>query len=502
MPIDELSSHDLALLCGYLSRKTGMILDELRQEQLLSVVRARMLAVGAADFGDYYQRLALAPGDDREFKALMDLFTIKETSFFRHNEQFEALRDYCLPRLMAARNREKTIRIWSAGCSFGEEPYSIAMVVRDRISSASDWRVTIWATDISQEALAGARRGVYQQRSVRGMDARYLKRYFTAQQGGFALSSEIKQMVAFDYFNLAADYSVPAHGQFWDIIFCRNVIIYLSKEHIPRVLDKFHASLADEGYLFPGYSEILRYHSEDFVPLEVQGTFIYQKRRANETAPSSWKASPAGRRPVPPGRREAGGKLPPQMTVHADQAGKSAGKRADGAPGGKRHDADAGRGIASVNLPVDRGTEDSVPQPQQQPGRLENAGRMAEQGQTQQALELLGAMLETDPLDIAALNLVAVIWLNLKDFARAIDYFKKSLYLDPLQPMVRLHLADAYRAAGRIGEARREYANVIAILEKEPSNGLTEALQDYSREMILATARSHLQGLIDFTGRS
>lgn len=498
MPIDEFSSHDLALLCGYLSRKTGMILDELRQEQLVSVVRARMLAVGAANFGDYYQRLALAPGDDMEFKALMDLFTIKETSFFRHNEQFEALRDYCLPRLMAARNREKTIRIWSAGCSYGEEPYSIAMVVRDRISSASDWRVNIWATDISQEALEGARRGVYQQRSVRGMDARYLKRYFTVLHGGFALSSEIKQMVAFDYFNLAADFSVPAQGQFWDIIFCRNVIIYLSKEHIRRVLNKFHASLADEGYLFPGYSEVLRYHSEDFVPLEVQGTFIYPKRQANEKALNSWKASPAGQRLVLPGRRKVGGKLPPPINVHADGAGKEAG----GGSGGKHQDAVAERGIADDNLPVGKGKEDSIPQPQQSPGRLENAGRMAEQGQTQQALELLGAMLETDPLDIAALNLVAVIWLNLKDFGRAIDYFKKSLYLDPLQPMVRLHLADAYRGSARIGEARREYANVIAILEKEPSNGLTEALKDYSRDMILAAARSHLQVLTDLTGKS
>lgn len=497
MPINDLSSHDLALLCGYLSRKTGMILDELRQEQLVSVVRTRMGTLGVAAFDDYYQRLTLVHGDDQEFKALMDLFTIKETSFFRHNEQFDVLRDYCLPRLMAARNQTKTIRIWSAGCSFGEEPYSIAMVVRDRIASASDWNATIWATDISQEALAGARRGVYQQRSVRGMDARYLKRYFTAQQAGFDLSSEIKQMVAFDYFNLAADYPVPAGGQFWDIIFCRNVIIYLSKEHIRHVLDKFHASLADEGYLFPGYSEILRYHSDEFVPLEVEGTFIYRKRRADEGTLNSWKASPITQRLLLPDRRQVSRKAPPPKAAHA----KLLAKRDEAIPGGKRHAAEASRDSLLDDLPAGKGMV-AIPQPQTERERLERAGRMAEQGQTQQALELLGEMLETDPLDVAALNLVAVIWLNLKDFGRSIHYFKKSLYLDPLQPMVRLHLADAFRASGKIGEARREYANVMAILEKEPGSGLTEALQGYSRDMILATARSHLQVLADLSERS
>lgn len=489
MRLNDLSANDLAMLCGYLSKKTGMILDDNRKEQLCSSVRSRMEAAGLDAFSDYYQRLALSPGDDSEFKALMDLFTIKETAFFRHHEQFKVLREFCLPRLMAARSQQKTLRIWSAGCSFGEEPYSIAMAIRDRISSASNWDVRIWATDISQEALESAKRGVYQERSLRGVDARYLKRYFSARQDCFSVCTEIRQMVTFDYFNLAADYSVPPLGHFWDIIFCRNVIIYLSKEHIKQVLNKFHGSLADDGYLFPGYSEILRYHSDDFVSVEVHGTFVYRKRRPDDGPVMRVKGPTSKSITWQPSKQKSAGEPRHPGAVHSDRIKKKVKREeesrlnVDPSPN-RRHQSQKEEKI------------DPTPDLETPLDSIELAKRMAEQGQTQRAIELLRDVLERSSLNVSALNALAVIWQNLEDADRCIQYFKKSLYLESDQPMVYLHLADAYRTKGKIKEARREYANVIRLLETDSMDDSIEALQGFSKEMILETARSHLRVLL------
>lgn len=237
----------------------------------------RLGLLNLVSYKDYYHLLKYDIRKDQELSDLMDVLTTNETYFFREDFQLKAFTDEIVPELMAAKEKkgDRTLRIWSAGCSTGEEPYTIAMLLLD-IARVKGWRVEIIGTDISQRVLQQARKGVYGKSSFRATDSRYLDRFFLEQEGSFRISDEVRECVTISQLNLFDHGRLALLGKM-DIIFCRNVIIYFDQPAKKRVVETFYNSLRPGGFLLLGHSESLMNISTLFTLRHLKNDMVYQK---------------------------------------------------------------------------------------------------------------------------------------------------------------------------------------------------------------------------------
>lgn len=219
-----------------------------------------------------------APNEEL-LREITEAMTTNETLFFRDQSPFEQLEKIVLPRLLEERKATRQIRIWSAGCSSGQEPYSIAMVAKQLGSVLNDWRVDILATDISRAMLDKARAGLYTQFEVqRGLPIAMLMKYFTQAGDKWELDPSIRAMVDFAEFNLLND---PAPLGRFDVVFCRNVLIYLDQPTKARVLDNICSLMPDDGVLYMGGAETVMGVTEKFQPVnEHRGMYEIARRTA------------------------------------------------------------------------------------------------------------------------------------------------------------------------------------------------------------------------------
>ncbi|MDX2148421.1 MAG: protein-glutamate O-methyltransferase CheR [Planctomycetota bacterium] len=237
----------------------------------------RLIELEIETFDDYISLLSMGPFQQDEFQEMFNRITINETSFFRNEPQLAVFEREALPLLLDARKATKRLRIWSAACSTGEEPYTLAMLL-DRTLGVRlpDWRVEILGTDISERALDIASEGKYTDYALRSTNAAHKARYFTQSGSMWQLSPSIKQMVNFELHNLRDRASARRHG-LWDVIFCRNVMIYFDDAMVSQVLHMFADQLADDGFLFIGHSETIRPGEAPFTPTPQPQGFCYRK---------------------------------------------------------------------------------------------------------------------------------------------------------------------------------------------------------------------------------
>jgi chemotaxis protein methyltransferase CheR len=276
----SLSENDFRSFRDLIAERSGIYFDPEKQELLKDNLLQRMADCGLSNFADYFNLLS-SPAGTKEFDYLLNLITIPETYFFRDRAQFRAFERFVIPDIVEKKSYPgASLRIWSAGCSTGEEPYTIAMILA---AGMLDRPIQILATDVSHNALKAAREGVYTARSVRDMPQQYLNRFFTRKGDHYLLDESIKQMVEFRYFNLVTEPYPLMEMSGWDIIFCRNVTIYFQAEATRKVIHNFYQSLREGGYLFAGYSESLRYISDEFSTIQQEGAFFYQKGGAKKT---------------------------------------------------------------------------------------------------------------------------------------------------------------------------------------------------------------------------
>lgn len=210
-------------------------------------------------------------------KAIADAMTTNETLFFRDKLPFETLKNVIIPNLLKARESSKKIRIWSAACSSGQEPYSIAMIFLEHFSHFSDWQFEIVATDYSQAVLQKASEGFYTQFEVqRGLTEAHLAKYFTAKTNGWQINERVKKLISFSQFNLIDPSLIQ--GTF-DVIFCRNVLIYFSGKTKTIVFNRLASSLAADGRLILGGAESPLGFSDQWLRIEGEANhMIYQKK--------------------------------------------------------------------------------------------------------------------------------------------------------------------------------------------------------------------------------
>lgn len=273
----NISDTDFERLRKIIYDRSGIHFQDTKRYVLESRLSRRLEELELDDFGQYIDFLTMGPYQTEEFQEMFNRITINETSFFRNQPQLDVFESLILTRLLEARASTKRLRLWSAACSSGEEPYSLAMMVHRTLGiRLPDWRVEILGTDISEKVLALAAEGVYSDFSFRSVDETIKRRYFKQTPEGHVLDPEIKSMVNFEQQNLRDTLRAKRHGK-WDIIFCRNVMIYFDDDMKQQTVQLFYDQLADDGVLFIGHSESIRSTGVPFQPLGEAKAFAYVK---------------------------------------------------------------------------------------------------------------------------------------------------------------------------------------------------------------------------------
>jgi chemotaxis protein methyltransferase CheR len=298
----QIQDSDYRYLCNLIQTRTGLLLDEKRRDDVARALNIILPAFHLKSPHEVTLALARQSTDSAMWRHLIDAVAIGETYFFRNLDQFNALQQHVLPELIAKRRADnwKSIRIWSAGCATGEEPYSLAIVLRELIPDIENWNIFILATDLNENSLEFARRAIYKSRSFRQETPDAVRRrWFTVREEGEVLDASLRPMVKFAPMNLiASDYPTPdGDTANLDLIICRNVTIYFSPEATRQVVARFHQALNPGGWLVVGHAESTASTSHDFIPRNFPNTVLYQKPAAG-----------SARRPASSGARQ--GSLP------------------------------------------------------------------------------------------------------------------------------------------------------------------------------------------------
>ena len=271
----EFSDANFDRIGQFVSENTGIALSNKKKDMVYGRLAKHVRKSGFGHFDAYCD--ALESGDEHEQEFLINAITTNLTAFFRENHHFEYLATTLIPKLLKKKAHNKKLRIWSAGCSTGEEAYSIAMVLKESIPDFDEWDIKILATDLDANVLAHGRRGIYRAESIVDISDNRLKRWFRRgrgeQSGLVKVSSELQQMIRFKRLNLLHEW--PMKGPF-DLIFCRNVVIYFGREVQTILFDRYADILASDAYLFIGHSETLYKMTTRFASL---GNTIYRKNR-------------------------------------------------------------------------------------------------------------------------------------------------------------------------------------------------------------------------------
>ncbi|MEM0982849.1 MAG: protein-glutamate O-methyltransferase CheR [Planctomycetota bacterium] len=256
--------------------RSGITFPDAKKYVLESRLSQRLRELEIDDFDQYAMLLDVGPYQKDEFQAMFNRITINETSFFRNEPQLDVFENRILPELLEARASSKRLRIWSAACSSGEEPHTLAIQVHRTLGSLlRDWTVEILGTDISEKMLEVANSGVYTDYAVRSTSSMIKSRYFKQTDAGWELNQEIRDMVRFEVHNLRDRMAAKRHGT-WDVIFCRNVMIYFDNDMKKQVVDTFADQLGNDGVLFIGHSESIRELTDRFEPAEIPQGFCYR----------------------------------------------------------------------------------------------------------------------------------------------------------------------------------------------------------------------------------
>ncbi len=451
MPAPALPEPSVRQLAQLVEQVSGNVVPESFFPFLAEVAQERRVACGFANLSDYVK--ALASGRlSEEWRKLLAAITIKESSFFRTPQHFEALKDQIIPLLVKTRHASRTLRLWSAGCARGEEPATLAMVLAEH-PLLSGWSWSILATDVDEEALEAARRGFYSERAVAAVPAELKERYFTPQAGGWLLSPRLLQRITYRYLNLIAE-PFPSFPQPFDIIMLRNVLIYFRLASQKRVLANIATALAPDGFLFLGPAETVWQVSDRFEPVDLGTCFVYRPQVAGRSTPTRPRPTPPRKpqKPAVPERKTP----PPQPKQEAPPA---------------------------------------APKPETEP--LAEAVAFLTQGRLGEAQEALRQLLAANPADAQAHALEGYIHEVAGRPAEAIAAFRACLYLEPDLFQARLLLAHALRRAGETTRAQAEYRHLLSTLAGGGGRELDRlaALPLPTREQAARQAQAALEGL-------
>jgi len=449
---------DLSAPAALVSERMGLYYPQDRWPDLARGLERAATALGFASTHSFITHLLAEQFGQREIEALATHLTIGETHFFRNPDLFAKLESWLLPELIAERQSTHSLRLWSAGCATGQEPYSLAILVSRLITKLDSWDVTILATDINPEAFNAAKAGEYTQWSFRGTPAWAINGYFSKlSDGRYRLDQSIRDMVTFRYLNLAEDtYPSPATGLAdFDLILCRNVVMYFSPAVVKKVGDRLHRSLREGGYLVVTPSEASRDMQCGMTSMLTGGEVVYKKTPATQLASSDErvKHKPAVRRTPDPAFGPGAGSWPEVDRRKETRPFAAYAKR---------------KAAAEAEMKTKKSApKRSVPRLEGEQAARE-ARLLANKGDCRKALELCETALQTDKLNPSLYYLKASILQELGRHDEAERALQSTLFLDANFALARVMLGAIARGQARWGEAFKHFAAALSQLEQMP----------------------------------
>lgn len=271
--------EEFRLIREFVAEEYGLNIDESRMVYFSSRLRPRLDELCLSSFRDYYAFLKFSPLNSDEHQNFVSLLTNNETYFFREDAQLRVIAEHLLPQMKERKqvSGERRIRIYSAGCSSGEEVYSLAMILLESGHFLWDWDIEVTGIDIDCEMLVKAREGVYTGRAFQTTPQHYLEKYFTKVGDNFHVKESLRRITRFEQVNLLQLDPLLTCDRA-DVILCRNVFIYFKDDTIRRIVDSFASLLQPEGYLFLGHSESLSRITSRYEPIRHPDAIFYRKR--------------------------------------------------------------------------------------------------------------------------------------------------------------------------------------------------------------------------------
>ena len=503
-----LDQRSIGQFSRLITGRIGLHFDETKFDFLGDVLRARMEAKKCVAFDEYAHLLGSNKGRE-EFRALAEQLTVGETFFFRNADNFRAFTELQLPDRLRANAATKRLRILSAGCSSGDEAHSIAILLRETVPDIAGWDVRITGIDLNPAILAKASAGKYSEWSLRVTPDETRRKYFQQDGRGFVLNSDIRKMVSFQERNLTEPDATFWHAHSYDVIFCRNVLMYFTTEIMQQVVRRLHTALVPGGYLFLGHAETLRGISQDFHLCHTHGTFYYQRREDGERHRDS---DTFERRLNAPNSTDSTGRIELDPTMPWADAIQQASARI----------ASLGRGGSAS--PDAWGTEANAPQPVwnfdgvldamrnerfvdalalllalpsvahgEPDAMLMRAALLVNCGRIHDAEETCRALITLDELNAGAYYLMALCREHSGDVGAAIEHDRYAIYLDPDFAMPHLHLGLISTRVGDREEAERELARALDLLAREDSSRLLLFGGGFSRKTLLQVCSAGLR---------
>jgi chemotaxis protein methyltransferase CheR len=501
--------EDVERFRDLIARRMGLQFEDTKLDSLADVLRERMEALSCWTFASYEQRLA-GSGTD-EMRGLAGRLTVAETYFFRYWNHFRAFTEVVLPARAAAPGSHKRLNVLSAGCASGEEPYSLAIMVREHLPSAASLELNIHAVDINPAVLERATRGRYSNWSLRETPKELSARHFRAEGRDFQLSDVVRSMVVFEERNLVEDADAFWREGRFDVVFFRNVMMYFNPEVVAATVSRISRALSPGGYLFLGHAETLRGVSSDFHLRHTHETFYYQRREgAPVRLPEIARATAP--RAAPSDKLAAALDLADTSWISAIQQASDRiehltreppskpprGRSSSTASNNGRPRADLGPAFellrqerfAEAMDALPAGVEDSTVDLDAQLLRavlLMNRGLLAE------AESMCDHILGSDELNAGAHYLMALCREHAGDRDAAVEHDRAAAYLDTGFAMPHLHLGLLVRRAGDVERARSELGRAILLLTHEEPSRILLFGGGFSREALVALCRSELQ---------
>ncbi len=274
--------EDFRLIKEFIAETFGLVLDEAKENYLALKLLPRIEELRLSTFAEYYSYLKFSPHSAEEHLKFISLITNNETYFFREEAQLKVFAETILPALKERKLKagNRTIKIVSAGCSSGEEVYTLAMLILESGSFLWDWDVKIIGIDVDPQTIEKAKAGVYSGRAFQSTAVYYKERYFSKSEHGLQVRDILRKLTSFTQGNLLC-FDRTLAEQDIDIIFCRNVMIYFNDDTIKRIVESFERILAKDGFLFLGHSESLSRISPHYLPLRFTGTIVYRLKERN-----------------------------------------------------------------------------------------------------------------------------------------------------------------------------------------------------------------------------
>lgn len=449
--IEDINDNLALKFIDLIAQHTGIKVRSQEQHTLITKIYQRMKELRISYPEQYYQLLANSYNSDNneEWQNLVLLITNIESYFFRDRGQFNLLRFHILPEIIKRQQQTRQLKIWSAGCSTGEEPYSLAILLQEMIPNIQQWHIQIIATDINHQALAKAQQGVYNSWSFRIVPAEVKAQYFDQVHDDYKIKHPLKQLISFHKLNLVYDLfpNVQLGINDFDLIICRNVFIYFDYESIAKVVHKFFKSLKESGYLLTGHAELYGQNLSDFKTLIFPESVIYQHPESSQKTTLE---------PV---------KSTKTLSYQHNLVNLS-------------YQPELLPTINPISAPIDSQQPNSytklLSQPQveklkskqgqsevhSQP-QLEDARRLVEQKNYSQAQAKLDKLLKQQPRNYEANLLKAKIYANLGKYEKASSYCHSAIALDSFAIAPYYLLAQIAEEQGNVEESKRLLKKVI-----------------------------------------